>query len=154
MAFGKGEPQYGSKARDAGTSPELRAPTGFGNEVEVNDSGDEVSTGVSLLHNSASKTASLDRKVFKGRGRSQTPDTSHTNAEKSSNGEELVKGLNEATAQGERRDEEEIGDQRPLSTKPIRNEAEDNLLRGWVRDLNGKLKVYCHPQRRRNGIAM
>ena len=69
LAFGKGEPQYGSKTRDAGAGPELHAPTGFWDEIQVDDSGDEVSARVSLLHNSASKTPSLDGEVFEGRRR-------------------------------------------------------------------------------------
>lgn len=110
MAFRKAEPQYGGKSRDAGTSPELVTPGGFWDEVEVDDSGDEVSAGVSLLHNPASKTAGLDRKVFEGGSGGQTPDTSHANTEKSSDCEELVIGFNEAATQGERADEEEISD--------------------------------------------
>ena len=127
LTLGKGETQQSGEARDAGASPKLFTPAGFRDKVQVDDSGDEVSAGVSLLHDSAGKTTSLDREVFKGRGRGQSPDTSHTDTEKTSNGEELMEGLDEAAAEGERGNKEEVGDQWPLPTKSIRNKTKGNL---------------------------
>lgn len=130
LTLRKGEAQQSGEARNSGASPELFTPAGPRDEVQINDSGDEVSTGVSLLHNSAGKATSLDREVLKGRGRGQSPDTSHTDTEKTSDGEELVEGLDEAAAKGERRNKEEVGDQWPLPTKPIRNKTKGNSADG------------------------
>jgi len=63
-ALGKESPQHGGKSGDSSSSPEQRTPGGMRNKVQVYDSGDEVSDSVSLLHNSASETASLDGEVF------------------------------------------------------------------------------------------
>lgn len=41
-----------------------------------------------------------------------------------------MEGVHEAGAEGEDGDEEEITDQWPLATIPIREETEDNLKRG------------------------
>ena len=127
MTLGKGESEYGSKARDTGAGPELIAPGGLRDEVQVDDSSNEISAGISLLHDPATKTTSLYGEVLKRRSGGQTPNTSHTDTEKTTDGEKLVEGLNEAATKGERRDEEEIGNQWPFSTKPIRDETKYNL---------------------------
>ena len=129
VAFGKKGAQDGSKSRDTGSSPEECAPRGFGNEVEVYDGGDEVTDGVTLLHDAAGKTTSLDREVLEGGCGSETPDTAHTDTEETSDGEELLVGLNETRAEREDGDEEEIADQGPLAAISIRDETEDDLGR-------------------------
>ena len=90
-------------------SPEERAPGGLGDEVQVDESGDEVTDGVSLLHYTAGETMSLDRKVLEGSGGGETPDTPHANAEETTDG-----------------DEEEVADQWPFSTVTIGEETEDD----------------------------
>jgi hypothetical protein len=127
FALGKKSSRHGGKGRDTGSSPEQCAPGGVWDKVQVDDSGNEVSDSVSLLEDTASKTTSLDRDVFEGGGGGQTPDTSHADTEETSYGEELLERLNEAGAEGEDGDEEEIGDQRPLSAKSVREETEDDL---------------------------
>jgi len=68
FALGKKGAQHASKCRDAGPSKKERTPRCVGNEVEVNDSGDEVTNSISLLHDTAGETASLDRKVLECSG--------------------------------------------------------------------------------------
>ena len=70
-------------------------------EIEVDDGSDDVSNCIPLLQNTASETTSFYRNIFEGRRGGQTPDTPHTDTEKASDGEELVKGLDEAGAEGE-----------------------------------------------------
>ena len=108
LAFWKESAQEGGKSGDTGSSPEESAPSGVGNEVEVDDCGDEVADSVSLLHDTAGKTTSLDGEVLEGGGGSETPDASHADTEETSDGEELLEGLNETRAEGEDGDEEEI----------------------------------------------
>jgi len=102
-------------------------------KVQVDDSGDEVSASVSLLHESASETTRLNREVFEGRGGGQAPDTSHADPEKTPDDEELSEGLNEAATKGKNRDDEEVDDQWPLSAKSVGDETKDDLWRGGVR---------------------
>ena len=64
FAFGKKGAQGGSKDRDTGSGPEECAPGGVGNEVEVDDCGDEVADSVSLLEDAAGKTTGLDGEVL------------------------------------------------------------------------------------------
>ena len=127
LAFGKKSTQEGGKGRDTGGSPEECAPRGFGNEVEVYDGGDEVADSVTLLHDAAGKTTSLDREVLEGGGGSHTPDTAHADTEETPDGEELLEGLNETRTEGKDGDEEEIADQGPLAAISIRDETKDDL---------------------------
>jgi hypothetical protein len=129
LAFWKKSAQDGGESGDTGCSPEECTPSGVGNEVEVDYGGDEVTDSVSLLHEAAGKTTSLDGEVLEGGGGSQTPDTSHADTEETSDGEELLEGLNEARAEGEDSDDEEVGDQGPLATISIRDETKDDLGR-------------------------
>ena len=130
VAFGKKSAQESGKGRDAGSSPEESTPSGFGNEVEVDDGGDEVTYGVTLLHDAAGKATSLYGEVLEGGCGSEAPDTSHADAEETSDGEELLEGLDEAGAEGEDGDEEEIADQGPLAAISIRDETEDDSAHG------------------------
>ena len=127
MALGKGDSQQGSEAGDPGTCPELFTPTGVRDEVQIDNGGDEVSSSVSLLEDSTSKTTSFDGKVFESSSGSQPPDTSHADTEKTSDGKEFVEGLSEAASEGERGDEEKVGNQGPLSSVSIGNETKDDL---------------------------
>ena len=68
LAFGEKSAQDGGKGRDAGSGPEESTPGGVGNEVEVDDGGDEVADGITLLEDAASKPTSLDGKVLEGGG--------------------------------------------------------------------------------------
>lgn len=108
-------------------SPEERAPGGLGDEVQVDESGDEVTDGVSLLHYTAGETTSLDRKVLEGSGGGETPDTPHADAEETTESKELGECLDETGTEGEDGDEEEVADQRPFSTVTIGEETEDDL---------------------------
>ena len=110
FALGKENSQDGGKGRNTRTGPEQRTPTGVRNEVQVDDGGDEVSDSVSLLHNTAGETTSLDREVLKGSRGGQPPYTSHADTEKTSDGEELMEGLNKTRAKGENGDDKEIAD--------------------------------------------
>ena len=110
FALGKENSQHGGKGRNTRPGPEQRTPAGVRNEVQVDDGGDEVSDSVSLLHNTASETTSLDREVLKGGRGGQTPDPSHADTEKTSDGEELMESLDEARAKGENGDDKEIAD--------------------------------------------
>jgi len=64
ITFGKKGAQDGSKGRDTGSGPEECTPCGVGNEVEVDDGGDEVADSVPLLEDAASKTTSLDGEIL------------------------------------------------------------------------------------------
>ena len=68
LAFGEKSAQDGAEGGDAGGGPEESTPGGVGNEVEVDDGGNEVTDGVTLLEDTAGKTTSLDGKVLKGGG--------------------------------------------------------------------------------------
>lgn len=83
-----------------------------------------------MMYNTASNTTDLDGDIFEGSGGGQAPDTSHTDTEETSNREELLEGLSEARTKREGRNDEEINNQRPLSTKSVRDETEDDLRRG------------------------
>ena len=68
LAFGEKSAQDGAEGGDASSGPEESTPGGFGNEIEVDDGGDEVADGVTLLEDTASKPTSLDWKVLEGGG--------------------------------------------------------------------------------------
>ena len=153
FALGKENSQDGGKGRNTRTGPEQRTPTGVRNEVQVDDGGDEVSDSVSLLHNTAGETTSLDREILEGGRRGQTPDPSHADTEKTSDGEELMECLNEAGAEGEDRDDKEIGDQRPFPAKSIRDETKGDLEVGHLRDVDREWKGKFHLQHRWNGTT-
>ena len=68
FAFGKKSAQESSESRDTSSSPEKCTPCGFRHEVEVNEGGNEVTDSITLLHDTASKAASLDREVLEGGG--------------------------------------------------------------------------------------
>ena len=111
-------------------SPEERAPSGVGDEVQVDEGGDEVADSVSLLHHTAGNTTGLDGKVLEGSGGGETPDTSHADTEETSESKELGEGLDETGAEGEDRDKEEVSDQRPFSAVAIGEETKDDLWTG------------------------
>jgi len=90
-----------------------------------------------MMDNTASNATNLDGDIFGGSGGGQAPDTSHTDTEETSNGEELLEGLNEARTKRKGGNDEEINDQRPLSTKSVRDETENDLRMG-VRGIRGK----------------
>ena len=68
LTLGKKRSQRGSEGRDTGRGPEQRAPGRVREEVQVDNGGDEVSDGVSLLDNAASDTTDLDGDVLKSSG--------------------------------------------------------------------------------------
>lgn len=89
------------KSGDTGTGPEEGAPGGLGNEIQVDDGSDKVTARVTLLQDTAGNTTSFDGEVLEGGGGGETPDTTHTDTEETSKGEELREGLDEAGAEGE-----------------------------------------------------
>ena len=112
--------------------PKEGPPTGrdFWDEEQVDDGGNEVSNGVALLQYAARETTRLNRKVLKTGRRGQAPDAAHGDTEERAQGEEFAEGLYEAGAEFENRDEEKVGDERPFASVTIRDNAEDDLIRG------------------------
>lgn len=68
LTFGEKSAQDCAKGGDAGSGPEETTPCGLGNEVEVDDGGDEVTDGIALLEDTTGKTTGLDGEVLKGGG--------------------------------------------------------------------------------------
>lgn len=68
FALGKKSSKHGGKSRDTGSGPEQCTPGCVWNEVEVDDGGNEVSNGVSLLNDATSDTTSLDGDILEGGG--------------------------------------------------------------------------------------
>jgi len=126
FALGQESSNESGESGNTRASPEESAPAGLGDEIQVDESGDEVTGGVSLLHYTAGDTTSLDRKVLEGTGGGKTPDTSHADAEETTESKELGKGVDETGTEGEDGDEEEVADQRPFSTVTIGEETEDD----------------------------
>ena len=127
FALGKKGSQQAGEGGDAGAGPEQCAPGGVGNEVQVDHGGDEIADSISLLHDTAGKTTSLDREVLEGGGGGQAPDASHTDTEETSDSEELMEGLNVTGTEGEDGNYEKVADQRPLPAKSIGEETEGDL---------------------------
>ena len=107
-------------------------------KVQVDDSGNEGSSGISLLDDTTTNTTGFNGDAFEGGGSSQTPDTPHADTEETSRGEKLWEGLNETRAEGEDGDDEEIGDQWPLSPKSVGNEPKDYLCQRAVSRVSGR----------------
>ena len=127
------------EGRDTSGAPEERAPANrdLWDEVEVDDGGDEVANGITLLENTGRETARLYRQVFKrGRG-GQTPDTAHSDTEERTNGKELLEGLDETRAKLDGGDDDEVEDEGPFTPVAIGDDAKDDL---WTGDA-GKYKA-------------
>ena len=90
-----------SESGDTSTGPEDRTPSGLWDEIQVDEGSDEITAGITLLQDTAGKTAHLDRKILEGCGGSETPNTTHTNTKETSKGEELIESLDETGAEGE-----------------------------------------------------
>ena len=62
------------------------------------------------MQDTAGETTSFDGKILEGGGGGETPNTAHTDTEETSKGEELIESLDEAGAEGEDGDQEEVTD--------------------------------------------
>ena len=68
FALRKKGSQGTGESGNAGAGPEEGAPTGVGDEIKVYDGSDEVADGITLLHDTTGKTATLDGEVLEGGG--------------------------------------------------------------------------------------
>ena len=129
LALREEHAQDGGEGRDASCAPEERTPclSRLGNEVEIDDCGDEIADGVALLEDARRETTGFDGQVFERRGRSKAPDTTHGYAEERADSEELLECLDEAGTQLDEGDDEEVGDEGPFATVTVRDDTEDDL---------------------------
>ena len=102
---------------------------GVRDEGQVQGSRNEVSEGVSLLQDARCEPTGLGGEIFEcGRG-GQTPDTTHRDAEQCPHREELMERLDKAGSELNDRTKEEICYKRPLPSKAIGEDTEDDLQR-------------------------
>ena len=64
FAFWKESSKHGSKGSDTGGGPEKCTPGCARDEVQIDESGDDRSSSVSLLNNTATKATSLNGDIF------------------------------------------------------------------------------------------
>ena len=126
----------GSEQAESGAKVEEDAPvaTVLWDEGEVDDGGEEVADGVSLLEDAGREAAYFDRQVFERGGGGEAPYAAHADAEEGADGEELLECLDEAGTQLDEGDDEEVGDEGPFATVTVRDDTEDDLRGGAQRE--------------------
>lgn len=124
------------EGREASGSPEERAPClrGVGDEREVDDGCEEVADGIALLENAGSESTDLDGQVLKRGGGGKAPDSTHGDTKEGTDAEECREGSDEAGAEFEDSDEEEVCDEWPFAAETVRDDAKDDLKGGQESD--------------------
>ena len=127
-ALGEKRADGGSEERDAGRRPEEGAPArgNVRDEAEVDASGEQITDSVTLLQDTRPKPTRLDGKVLEGGGCCQTPNATHADTEEGPDAEEGLVGVDEAGAQLEHGDDDEVDDERPLATETVRDDTKQD----------------------------
>lgn len=131
LALGQEEADECRERGEASRTPEERAPgrRRLRHERQVNDGGEQIADGIALLEDARREATDLDGQVFERSGCCETPDTTHRNTEEGAEGEELLESLDKARAELKDGDQDQVGDEWPFATVPVRDDTEDDLYR-------------------------
>lgn len=128
FGFGETSPDNSGEQRETSTeeidcSPVILASL---NDSQINDSGEKVATGVTLLENTTAQASSNRRHILKTSGRSTSPDAAHSNTKQTPDGQELLVRVDETRSKLEYHDQKAIKNQGPLSSITVGTETNDN----------------------------